>query len=187
MRSEGLGRPRIDRSIRPDPAGATTPQVFRSGGLALIDDDFHIRLIMRPSTGIGTRTLFAIEYSSTLRVAIGVVDDDLTLVLTSGYTLSFPNVLLLDDYNFLDVSVDRDGSGGNALAIVYLNGIDLLAPAHSMTIPDIPAGAGASIFDGRIVAVGAAAAMDFAFVGFEHDRIMTLARHRLDAFALEVP
>jgi hypothetical protein len=184
VRPEGLGRPRLNTALLP---GATTDQAYRGtpSGFPVVDDDFHIRLIVKPSLAVGTADLFALEESAARLLKVGLVGDDLVLTATSAYALTFADVIKLDEWNLIDFSVDRDGAGGNAQMIALVNGADLGAAAHGSTITDIAVNATVALW-GDFANTNGAANAAMVFGGIALGSTMALARHRVDALALGV-
>jgi hypothetical protein len=188
VRPEGLRQPRIDRAFHP---ATTADLVYRSSpsGFAAVDGDLHLRIVFRVDSG-GTQTqrLFFLEDpdDATLRFGVEVsTSGGLTVYAPSGYAETVAAAVVLDRWHLLDVSLDRDGSGGNALIIGLLDGSDLAVAAYSAPVSDIPAGAEVTVFDDAAHA-GAATETSIAFLALTRGRVLLVAQHVVDALALEV-
>lgn len=189
LRPEGLGRPRLDRAMRPTD---TDVRVYRGApsGLEAIDGDVHLRLIFRvDSTGIVDQRFFYLtdEFDATrlLGIEVDPVNGDLTLHAPNAYDLTLAAAVARDRWHLLDVSLDRDNGSGNAQFVVQLDGAAIAAAAFVGPVDDVRVNAAVTIFDDMLFA-GAATETRLVFVAVTRGRIMTLARHVVDALALGV-
>lgn len=180
LRPEGLGRIRTARALDGIEAEVVSPS-----GAAAVDGDLRVRLIFRvDSSPAESVPLFVLEddESPALRfeVAVDSASGDLTLTAPSGYAVTAVAAVVLDAWHLLDVSLDRDGDGGNALLIGRLDGADLGLAGHGSTVSDIPAGARVALLDGS----PAGGSLAFAAVGW--GQLADAAEHDLAAAALGV-
>jgi hypothetical protein len=188
VRPEGLARERLDRGLLP---GATTDQLRRTPPTTFpaVDDDAHIRAIFKLEAGTAAtqRVVFFERSGASLGLEVNSSGDVVAYAM-SGYSQTVAGAITLGEWNLLDFVLDRDGGGGGeALINLFLNGSQLSTSAHTGTISDLAAGAGAALFGDQDNSLGAADGVTLAFAGIElGSASVSLARHQLDAAALGV-
>jgi hypothetical protein len=191
LRQEGLGRPRLGHalSLTEDDTGniaRTAPS-----GFPLVDGDYHVRLIWKYlGGGSGSQVLFELQDENDATRRIKIIQEPgggLTVEFTSAYTPLLGFTVNNDEWNLIDIGVDRDGAGGNAAGFIFINGVDFTPGAHTSTIDDVREGAGVALLNGIPAAAGSSAdKVEMAFAGIALERTIDLNRHLIDALALGV-
>lgn len=184
LRPEGLGIELVGHALVVTAAGGGA-EVASPSTADAIDGDLHVRLVFRVDTdaAAGAQVLFTMadgtDPTKVLEVAVDPANGDLTVTAPSGYTLTEAAAVALDRWHLLDLSLDRDGAGGNALLVAQLDGVDLGLAGHGAVVDDIPEGFSVTLLDGAEVS-------RLAFAGLARGRVLALDAHRFAAAALGV-
>ena len=183
VRGEGLGRARLDHAFGPT---EVEDSIASASSFEAVTGALHLRLVFYIESDLDeTQTLFVLT-DDTHAFGVAVASDgDLTLTGPSGYSVTLPSAIVFDSWHLLDLSLDRDISGGNAGFVALLDGADLDPAAAVGAVADIADGATAYLCKAAADDTAATKTL-VAFAALTQDRILGLARHVADACALEV-
>ncbi len=182
----GIGQRRVNTAVR-----GGTGVCFRRpapSGMPVLGRDFHIRMIFRELTTLGTHTYFEYFVDVDNLVRIQKIGTDLiftVIVAASTYTFTVDVTLIIGSYVLLDWFYDFDNGSSVAQHQVFLNGVQLIAPAHTSLLGPLAAD-GTFALLANLACAENAESLELIFMGLRNLQQMTLADHAADAVSLGV-